>query len=313
MPVLSPPPLIHIGYHKTATTWMQRQLFTPEHGYVQIAGHEEVSTHVVGPHGLSFSPKPMKMLISEKSKMALNGQVAVISSEILSGNLFYGGRESDIFAQRLKAIAPEARILISIRSQKHILTSVYMQYLIRGGTLPPKKFFCETTEFGYFGFASAHFEFDRLISHYQLLFGRENVYILTQESLKKDIDGTLMSLARFCENTQFAKLSETARQPHVPSYPEHAAPILRRINHIQTGTLNPNPIISFGHTPRGLYKSFGYISKHFPYASFMGSYRPVSDYVQKTFAGTYSASNARLATLTANPLDLSGYDLPPNL
>ena len=309
---LSPRPLIHIGYHKTATTWMQRQLFVPEHGYVQIAGHEDVSAHIVGPHGLQFRADPMKMLISDKSKMATIGQVPVISSELLSGNLFYGGRESDVYAERLKAIAPEARILISIRSQKHILTSVYMQYLIRGGTLPPQKFFRETTEFGYFGFSAAHFEFDRLLAHYQTLFGKENVYILTQESLRKDVDDALMQLAKFCENTLFTTLSDAARQPHVPSYPEHAVPILRRINQIQTGTLNPNPIISFGNTPRGLYKRFGYISRHRLFVFMMGSYRPVSSFVQKNFAGNYSASNTRLSSLTGNPLDLSAYDLLPS-
>ena len=101
--------LIHIGYHKTATTWMQRLLFMPVHGYYPLASHEQIFEHITAPHGLYFDPKPMQRLIAEGLvKMPLTG-VPVVSSEILSGNLFFGGRESEAYAVRLKSIAPDAR------------------------------------------------------------------------------------------------------------------------------------------------------------------------------------------------------------
>lgn len=93
--------LFHIGYHKTATTWMQNKLFFPIHGYLQIMGHEEVSKYIVAPHGLEFDPGLAQDIINEKMKNVLNEQAPVISSEILSGNPFFGGRESDVVAERL--------------------------------------------------------------------------------------------------------------------------------------------------------------------------------------------------------------------
>lgn len=83
--------LIHIGYHKTATTWMQRQLFQPVHGYRQICGHQEVFDLIVKPHGLRFDPAPMQALISRGIESLAKGEVPVISSEILSGHPFQGG------------------------------------------------------------------------------------------------------------------------------------------------------------------------------------------------------------------------------
>lgn len=192
---MTAPLLLHVGYHKTATSWMQQRLFVHEHGYHQIARHREVWDHVVAPHGLLFDPAGMRAVIERGMRELPAGKVPVISSEILSGHPFYGGMGSDVFARRLKAIAPEARILISIRSQMRILTSVYMQYLLRGGTMSPQLFFAGDPELGFYGFRPEHFEYHRLVKLYQELFGAENVHVMTQESLRTDMDGATMRLA----------------------------------------------------------------------------------------------------------------------
>lgn len=305
---MSAPLLLHIGYHKTATTWMQRQLFMPAHGYRQLCGHEEVFHHIVKPHGLHFDPAPMQALVANAMNGLQPGETPVISSEILSGHPFQGDHESDVYAERLAKIAPGAKILISIRNQMRILPSVYMQYVLRGGTMPPARFFDGTDEIGYFGFIPEHFEYDCLVAKYQQLFGAQNVYVLPQESLQRNMAEVMVQLAEFAENMRFAGLTETAQKPVGESYGEYAVPVLRRINHIQTSTLNPWPIISFGQTPKGLYKLAGYLLKKPPLSSLLKARKPVSDHVRQRFVGQYSQSNARLAALVAHPLDLSGYD-----
>src|SRR5690606_37240722 len=244
--------LLHVGYHKTATTWMQRLLFTPAHGYHQLARHDQIFEMVAGPHGLRFDPGPMRRLVAEAGAGLPAGGVPVLSSELLCGNPFFGGRESEAYAERLKAIAPEARILISSRAQLQALPSIYMQYLSRGGTMSCRQFFEARPWRGYFTFDPAHFEYDRLVGRYQDLFGAENVYVLTQESLRADLEGAAAALARFCGNTDYRGLGPEAFQIRMPSYPEHAAPALRRANHLQGSVLNPNPVIRLGQTPGGL-------------------------------------------------------------
>lgn len=299
--------LLHIGYHKTATSWMQQRLFTPAHFYRQIADHADVFAHVVQPHGLRFDPAPMRDLIAARRKALPSGEVSVISSEILSGHPFQGGHESDVYAARLHEIAPEARILISIRAQMKILPSVYMQYVLRGGTQAYDRFFDGTDELGYFAFTPQHFEYDLLVAHYQALFGVHNVYVLTQESLQTDMAGAAHRLAEFAGNDRFSGLSQAARRVYVPSYPEYAAPVLRRINHLQKSTLNPAPIVSLGTTPKGLYRLAGYALRRPPFTTLLGNKKPVSDYVTRRFSGYFTASNARLAALIAHPVDLSAY------
>lgn len=300
--------IFHIGYHKTATSWMQQLLFTPEHGYRQLASHAEIFRHIVQPHGLHFEAAAMQALITDRMAALQPGEVPVVSSEILSGHPFQGGHESDVFAQRIKQIAPDAKILISIRNQMRILPSVYMQYVLRGGTMPYDLFFEGTDEPGYFGFTPRHFEYDLLVAHYQNLFGTENVVILTQESLQADMAQACQDLADRLGNTEFPGLQKEARKVHAASYPEYAAPVLRRINHLQASTLNPTPIVKLGTTPKGLYRGAGFLLKRPPLSSLFRGRRPVSDHVKRRFAGYYADSNQRLGEILSHPADLSAYE-----
>lgn len=304
---MSTPITFHIGYHKTATSWMQNRLFTPEYGYAPLADHAEVFEHIVQPHGLHFDPAPLRALLAQRQAEMPEGAAPVVSSEIMSAHPFQGGHESDVYAQRIAQIAPDARILISIRAQMKILPSVYMQYLLRGGTMAPAQFYAGTDEPGYFGFTPRHFEYDLLVAHYQKLFGAERVHVLTQESIRDDMEGAARALADFTGNTQFTKLSANASAVYAASYPEYAVPVLRRLNHVQSSTLNPRPIVSFGRTPKGLYRGAGYLLRRPPLSRLLKGRKPVSDHVRAKFAGYYDASNARLADLITHPLDLSGY------
>ena len=309
---MSVPLLLHVGYHKTATSWLQQRLFVAEHGYAPVAGHEEVDRLVTRPHGLAWDPGPMRAHLGAAVERVEPGLVPVVSSEILSGHPFYGGHESDAYARRLHEIAPEARILIGIRAQARILPSVYMQYLLRGGTMTPAQFFAGRTDLGYVAFSADHFEYDRLVALYQSLFGRERVMVLQQEALARDMDGAMARLAAFAGAARYDGLSEAARAPYAPSYPEYAAPVLRRLNHVQSSTLNPRPIVSLGHTPFGLYRVAGFALRRPPLAGLLKGRRPVSDHVAAAFGGRFAQSNRRLAEIAAEPpagpLDLAGYD-----
>ena len=304
--------LVHVGFHKTATSWLQQRLFTPEHGYAPVAGHEEVDRLLTRPHGLAWDPAPMRAHLAAAAAALEPGLVPVVSSEILSGHPFFGGHESDAYAHRLHRVAPEARILIGIRAQSRILPSVYMQYLLRGGTMTPRQFFDGETDLGYAAFSADHFEYDRLVAHYQGLFGRDRVMVLQQEALARDADAAAARLAAFAGAGRFKGLLEAARAPYAPSYPEHAAPVLRRINHVQASTLNPRPIVALGRTPGGLYRAAGFALRRPPLAGLLQRRRPASEHVARRFAGRFAQSNRRLARIAhtppAGPLDMTGYD-----
>ncbi|MGB3406090.1 MAG: hypothetical protein WBA67_01210 [Jannaschia sp.] len=300
-------PLIHIGYHKTATSWLQQRVFQPETGFAPVLSHQEVWDLIVRPHGLSFDPAPARALVSERIAGLADGLAPVISSEVLSGHPFFGGRGSEIYAARLEQIFPGTRILVTIRNQFRIIPSVYMQYLQRGGTLTAAAFLSGIDEPGFHGFDAAHFHYDRLIGCYDTLFGDANVHVLTQEAVARDGEAAVAALADFAGATRFQGLGPDAQSAYAPSYPESGAAILRRINHVRPSILNPVPVVSLGGGRKGIYAATGWLVRRSWARSLTGDGHPVRDVVAVRLAGQFRDSNRRLAQMRPD-LDLSGYE-----
>lgn len=301
---MTAPLLIHVGFHKTATSWMQRRLFTLGHGFHPVAGHREAHDLVVAPHGFEFDAGRLRDALGAGAAKAAEGAAPVFSSEILSGNPFFGGHGSDVFAERLAAGAPGARILVSIRDQMRILPSIYQQYVRRGGALPYDRFFEPDTIVGYPAFSPAHFEYDRLVTRYQALFGAERVLVVTQEAIGADAAAAAAAIARFAGAEAFQGLDRAAAERDAPSEPEFALPVLRRLNHARREALHPWPALDGG---GALYRAAAWLARKAPGTEGLRRRRPVSDHVRRRFAGRYDESNARLAAIAAHPLDISGY------
>lgn len=292
--------LIHVGYHKTATTWLQGNVFVAEHGFPQVLSHNEIFDLIIMPHGLSFAPQEVIARLSERRHQGSVGSTDVISLEALVGHPFYGGRESDGFAQRLKEIAPDALILITIREQVRMIASVYMQYLRRGGTLSAERFFDGETVGGYFGFDAVHFEYDRLVALYQRLFGVENVAVLTMECIAKDQAEAVRRIAEFSGNHE---IGPWQTQPtRGVGAPEGVAWALRRINHLQSGPAHREPLLDLKGMARFAYRATERLGKDLKLAS-----RPVTEIARRRYGSAFAQSNLRLGELIDAPDDLSGY------
>jgi hypothetical protein len=297
--------LIHIGYHKTGSTWLQDILFQPEYGYTPLMNHREVFENIVRPHGLLFHPQGAKKLILERTKKLDSKMVGVISSEILSGNPFYGGRESDQFAQHLYKINPNARILISIRSQVSMIVSVYMQYISRGGTLSLKEFFSDNPIIGYTRFAPEHFEYHRLIALYYKLFGTDNVMVATQESLAKNALSFAQSISSFANAIPLTKLNSNQVGT---SHPEYTAWLLRRINHFRSGPVSCEPMINLGLFSNALYRIVGALGRQKIVKELLKNSRPIRNYIENRFEGRFKESNRQLKAMLGDKINLDHYD-----
>ena len=64
----------------------------------------------------------------------MEGKIPVNSNERLCGCPHNGGRDARRIAEWLRQAFPEARILCTIREQKQMICSSYLQYLRNGGT-----------------------------------------------------------------------------------------------------------------------------------------------------------------------------------
>src|SRR3546814_11024198 len=86
--------------------------------------------------------------VSLRRSAGTKAAIDVISNENLVANPFFGARESKVFVQRLHAIAPEAKILLTVRRQAAAMRSLYQQYIKRGGSLSEAHFRSEERRVG---------------------------------------------------------------------------------------------------------------------------------------------------------------------
>ena len=194
-------PIVHIGYHKTATTWFQKTFYpsVTSHAYVDRL---KVKAAFFPDTPFTFDPEQAREVLELPE-----GKPPILCEEELSGYLHNGGLGGYLsaeMARRIKAVFPDARIVIFVRAQPSMIAACYQQYIRGGGThgvrryLFPANYLHGAAADGYKvpRFSFAHFDYDRLVAHYDALFGRENVMVVAYEAFSRDAAGTLARMKR---------------------------------------------------------------------------------------------------------------------
>lgn len=194
-------PIVHIGYHKTATTWFQHHVYPTARSHRWIP-RKVARAALLEPWGLAFDPEEARRRLDDPR----DDRPPVICEENLSGYIHNGGMHGLMgpeAARRIKATLPDAQIVILIRSQPEAIAASYVQYVRGGGTHGPTRYLfpgrrltgARRHPYKAPAFAFEHFEYDRLIAHYHAVFGAENVLVLPYETLRADADAFLARYA----------------------------------------------------------------------------------------------------------------------
>ena len=297
--------LIHPGFHKTGTSFLQQSVFADERFFNSLLSHQEAHNLLVGPSPFEFNVEDVKRRIADAACERRHGAADVISSEILSGTMFQGSRDASMIAERLKEVCPDARILLTVRSQTSLAKSVYLQYVNRGGRRKVEHFFRHQPEPGYHWFSPRVFQFHNLIEYYAALFGKDNVIVLPQELLKKDRSHYLRLLFEFAD-LQFNKETDNRISSKAvgKSPPASGIPILRAGNLFRQTPLNPEGITRLAL----IGNSLGRLAFTWRVGAERAD-RKLSDRIRAEVAGKYGLSNSR--TQKFCPVDLSklGYEV----
>jgi hypothetical protein len=192
--------LIHIGYHKTGTTWLQTGIFQDEKtGFAAPWHSKQIRDHLVFPTQFEFSPQQTReAFLPGLQKAWERSIIPVLSDERLSGSPPSGGYDSALIAERLEKVFPEACILIVIREQQSAIYSIYQQYVRDGGSASLKSYLTPRNPAEIPQFRFSHLEYHHLIQHYFKLYGPSNVLVLPYEWLSKDSTKFVSKITEFC-------------------------------------------------------------------------------------------------------------------
>jgi Sulfotransferase domain len=183
---------VHIGLPKTATTTLQQKVFASHPGIFYLGPKANYPDFDEVMNGLCFADSlnydaALGCRVLEKLFPAKDpGKPAVVSQEALSAQ----GRDRRLKAERLKALFPEARIVLTVRRPEDLLVSVYFQWLKGFGgkrrEVPSLDAWLERDwqDAGRGNFL--RLQYAKLLELYRSLFGRTNVLLLFFEDLIED-------------------------------------------------------------------------------------------------------------------------------
>lgn len=302
-------PLVHIGYHKTATTFLQQELFADDRTFQAPWKPQsaEAIEHFVLTHPRRFDPGAIRD--SFLATCRDDGRVPVISHEALSGNPVYGRYDSDRIAARIAACFPDACILIGVREQASLLHSLYLQYISQGGTEDIDAMLRQNAD--RIGFRPLlrmdFFEYDLMVEIYSQHFPMERILVQPIELLHADPDAYLSRLGGFL-NIPLLAQGPLRRVNERQS--ELAMMLRRRLNHVI-----PTPVerpLRYADYPlpyrlrnRILRQLDRTLQRHFPSRH---AASPIRDRIARFTGNRFAQSNGRLAAMTG--LDLEGLRYP---
>jgi hypothetical protein len=243
------PFFIHIGFHKTATTWFQDHFFS-NHPQIQYLGKaypdhpsfrmSELKETIVSEPDTTFSSdESRETLHSIINEHPLNGfRIHGMSYEGLSaGSNWFGGRTFYV-ADRLKEVFRDydVKIIMGIREQLSMIESMYSEYVKLGGS--------ESLERLLFSpFSEADDLLDKLkyaplIEYYRDTFGEDDVFVYLFERFKSEKSTLLDEICDFLGIDPLDLNEETTNKKSNARLSRFGLESMRLANHFFFGPLN---------------------------------------------------------------------------
>lgn len=301
--------VIHIGLHKTGTTWLQRRVFADERmGYLSLTPtgqSNEATDAFVTVDPLAFDPAAARhrfrpLLDGAQAK----GLIPIISQERLSSDPSFGGYYFTDVVDRLVRTFGTFRVLLTIREQRGMLLALYRQAVRSGATHSLTQMIGTGTEPT--GWAPTirpeYLKYDRMIAHLSGRVGRENVCVLPLELMKSDAKDYLARLQAFTG-------ANATAEPKME--PENAglSPLATQISTFTNRFARPNPLGPGQSRRLKLLRSFYWQFDRVVPKSFSNSTNSAwKRTIESRVRGFYAESNRRTSELTGFDLGKMGYD-----
>jgi hypothetical protein len=294
--------IIHIGYAKTGTTFLQQLVFPNLLGINYQ--HKLASKKALYPMIVFDSIDYDLAQVEESLKSLENDQPMLLSEEQLTGSFYQNlACNRTAIAQGLKTLGFN-KVIVTIRNQLDALPSLYAQYIHEGGVLPMHDFFSLDEAFHRFNptFNPGYLCYDRLIHRYHELFGKENVLILLNEELRSDPSGSRKRIADFCGADGVSDRTLTGRDN--AALDRRSLAVMRLLNRYTWNRFSPAARLFPAFTSTRLRTAL-----HLSFGKMKGGKISLNADDRRRFAAYYASSNRQLQTFISSDLASFGYPI----
>ncbi len=302
-----PRPILHVGYHKTGSSWLQEELFPKARG-VAVVPRTDLRQNLLMPSPLVFDPD-----LARANLMAGRRGRLVLSEEELSGNLHAGGLHgafSRELVDRLHRSFPDGHVVIFVREQKAMVASAYKQYIKGGGTRGIRGFLTPSPKpHKTPNFSLDFLAYDRLVELYEDRFGADRVSVFLYEDLATRPAELVRMLCRTLGLS--IDLDSISFAPVNAGYRSRTLALLRVLNHFHAREMpNATCVVNVP----GLHGVLSFLAPRIDRLPGMGHLQQISDLLRpdeiRALEDRFRDSNARLEKGRALPLARHGYALP---
>jgi len=305
----APRVVLHIGFPKAGSTWLQRE-FLPRVRNARMIPRTVVRREILVPTPLAFDPRAARRAV-----LGRDGDRVLLSEEELAGNLHTGGLHgamSKEIAERLARAFPDAHVVILLRNQLDMIASAYKQYVESGGTgsihrfLRPARSPHKTPNFSLDFLA-----FDAQVRRYESFFGEDAVHVYPFEDLRRDGSAFVERLVSDLDlDLDPTEVSYSARNV---GYRRGTRRIVRVLNHLHDREIpNSSCLVAVP----GMYRALKHLAPRLNRFAWMGRHETLRDFLDpdsiERIAERYRESNEDLAKRRHLGLAAHGYPMPRN-
>lgn len=194
--------LLHLGLHRTGSTWLQQRIFDGRDGRPTpiVPDRAESARRLVLARDDDYDAEALRAWLAERiDAVRAAGGVPVLSNERFSGNPHSGWFDADRTFDRLARVLPDAKVLIVLREQRDLVRSLWLQYVRIGGPASLADYLRapEPGDHRAPCFDPAFLRFDRLVENLDRRFGRDRVLAIPYDRLRRDPREFLARIAAF--------------------------------------------------------------------------------------------------------------------
>lgn len=290
--------IIHIGFPKTATTFLQWEVFPYLDGinYVDYNACREIFPQIISTDLLDHDLEVLQNLMEKYEE---DDAINLYSYESLAGSPYsLKGMNRSSIAETLKKTG-FSKVIISVRSQVKAIDSYYRQYIVHGGTLRFKKWLDihNKRPWMHKHFSLSYLKYDLLVAHYQNLFGKENVYVVDSDEFRSSRDSSIEGLCSFINAIGLEKRAEEGKKIN-HSLTNLSTSLLRVCNYFTYNTIRPSQFFHDSISTRNCWLVFKLILDPYLIRFFSSSKSYLEKFNMKTEVRTfYSESNKELENI----------------
>lgn len=192
---------LHIGLHKTASTWLQQVVFDRHPGLrVFHPATRYKNSHTVveriyrDPTGLFDRERWWLEFERETEGLDVSGRKVGISYESLAGDMIHA-RDMMTVAKRCKSLFGPVKVILVLRHPVDYVSSMYQQYVQQGGELTLRQL---VQDVNLPGRDIAHkLNYHELLRQQRAVYGDENLLVLPFELMRDDRSDFLRRIWEF--------------------------------------------------------------------------------------------------------------------